>query len=466
MLAFLSIKLDYVIVLLLFAILAAVLCTNIHKITWLAEAIPEKMPNIFDPNLKAELIFESELKREGGTLSPVSTMAFLGINDILILDKNHGTVNRIVNGVLLEEPLIDVSVANKRERGLLGIDTFSSSKSSGNKTQYVFLYYTESVKDGNDVCPISYYCEPGNDPIGNRLYRYEINGNKLANPKLLLNLPALPGPIHNGGVVKVGPDNNVYVTIGDVLGYTKHYSQTRSLNFKNGTEPDGRAGILRVTIDGKSVNEKGILGDKDFLKFYYAYGIRNSFGIDFDPVTGKLWDTENGPDYGDEINIVEPGFNSGWNKVQGYWVPIYNESRGGDFIAGAKISSQEGNRFVDFGGKGKYSAPEFTWNQTAGPTAIKFLETDIYGKEYKNDLLVADINNGYLYHFNLNKDRTGLSLPEPLKDKIANNLDELKGVILGDHFGVITDMDIGPDGYLYILSHHKNNAEIFKIMLK
>jgi glucose/arabinose dehydrogenase len=178
------------------------------------------MPNIFDPNLKAELIFESEIKREGGTLSPVTTMAFLGANDILMLDKNNGTVNRIVNGVLLEHPLIDVSVANKRERGLLGIDTFLSSKSSSN-TQYVFLYYTESVKDGNDVCPVSYYCAPGNDPIGNRLYRYKINGNKLANPKLLLDLPALPGPIHNGGVVKVGPDNNVYVTIGDVLGYTQ-----------------------------------------------------------------------------------------------------------------------------------------------------------------------------------------------------------------------------------------------------
>ena len=50
---------------------------------------------------------------------------------------------------------------------------------------------------------------------------------------------------------------------------------------------------------------------------YYAYGIRNSFGMDFDPVTGNLWDTENGPSYGDEINLVEPGFNSGWQVVQG-----------------------------------------------------------------------------------------------------------------------------------------------------
>ncbi len=52
---------------------------------------------------------------------------------------------------------------------------------------------------------------------------------------------------------------------------------------------------------------------------YYAYGIRNSFGIDFDPVTGRLWDTENGPAFGDEINLVEPGFNSGWVSAQGIW---------------------------------------------------------------------------------------------------------------------------------------------------
>jgi glucose/arabinose dehydrogenase len=54
------------------------------------------------------------------------------------------------------------------------------------------------------------------------------------------------------------------------------------------------------------------------LNMYYAYGIRNSFGLDFDPLTGNLWDTENGPEYGDEINLVELSFNSGWLKLVGY----------------------------------------------------------------------------------------------------------------------------------------------------
>ena len=68
---------------------------------------------------------------------------------------------------------------------------------------------------------------------------------------------------------------------------------------------DGRAGILRITQDGKPVlsgNAEGILGNEYPLNLYYAYGVKNSFGIDFDPVTDKLWLTENGPKYGDEIN--------------------------------------------------------------------------------------------------------------------------------------------------------------------
>ena len=76
---------------------------------------------------------------------------------------------------------------------------------------------------------------------------------------------------------------------------------------------------LRFTQNGNPV-ETGILGEKYPLNLYFAYGIRNGFGLDFDPVSGKLWDTENGPQSGDEINLVEPGFNGGWNKIQGMGV--------------------------------------------------------------------------------------------------------------------------------------------------
>ena len=125
--------------------------------------------------------------------------------------------------------------------------------------------------------------------------------------------------LHEGGVVKIGPDGNVYLVVGDLrsIPETGNIVKSKAVNYIDGIDPDGRAGILRFNIHGEPVNQKGILGDTYPLNLYYAYGIRNSFGFAFDPVTGKLWDTENGPNYGDEINLVEPGFNSGWGMFMG-----------------------------------------------------------------------------------------------------------------------------------------------------
>jgi len=425
------------------------------------------LPKVYDSNLKVESVFETGVNGEIN-LSPVSSMSILSTNDILLLDKNYGAVHRIVNGTV-KEPVLDVNLANKRERGMLGIDSTTHTISNGTKDEiikYVFLYYTESNYDGNDVCPTAGYCEPGNDPLGNRLYRYELKDNKLVKPKLLLDLPALPGPAHNGGVLEIGPDNNLYVTIGDVLGSSNESYKTKAQNFRKGTDPDGRAGILRITQDGQPVGN-GILGQDEPLNWYYAYGIRNSFGIDFDPRTGNLWDTENGPDYGDEINLVRPGFNSGWVVLQGIWRPGYDrEERGssGDLLAGAELLNPDNDELENFDGKGEYSTPEFIWNQTVGPTAIKFLHSDKYGMAYKDDLFVGDIAHGYIYHFDLNKDRNALLLNGSLEDKIANTPDELKQMIFAKGFYHIVDMEVGPDGYLYVLSHSNGKARIFQIV--
>ena len=433
-----------------------------------SELTAGNVPIISDPSLKIELVFQKEIKREGGTLSPISSMAFLEVNDILLLNKNEGTVNRIMNGSMLDEPLLDVNVANKRERGMLGIAVTSrnSSNEHNDDVRNVFLYYTESEKmDGSDSCRETYYCKSDSETIGNHLYKYELKDNKLVNSELLLQLPAWPAPAHNGGIIEIGPDNYLYITVGDFVGSVNETTRTKAQNYKNGTEPDGRAGILRLTQDGKPVFES-IFGNEFPLNLYYAYGIRNSFGIEFDPVTHKLWDTENGPDYGDEINLVEPGFNSGWNKVQGIWKPKYDPVRGGDLIAGEKLIETDIRTLVDFDGRGKYSEPEFTWNQTVGPSQMKFLNSDKFPSEYKDDLFVGDTNDGYLYHFELNDNRTSLILKGDLEDKIANNSQEIadNDIIIGQGFGHITDIEVGPDGYLYVLSHDNNTVSIYRIL--
>jgi aldose sugar dehydrogenase len=396
-------------------------------------------PVIDDPNLKLELVSEG--------LQLPTQMAFIGPNDILVLEKETGTVKRIVNDVIQEEPVLDVNVATGYDRGLLGIAMAETDNEiiQGN-ANIVYFYYTESERDANDDCSSSVSCSDENEPFGNRLYRYELVDNKLVNPKLLLDLPASPGGSHNGGSMLIGSDNNIYLPIGEV-----GYQAGQISNNDDGPPPDGRGGILRVTQRVEAI-EPTILGDEDPLNKYYAYGIRNSYGIDFDPETGNLWDTENGPDCGDEINLVEPGFNSGWEKVQGI--------REAEDYCGGPVAPEEPDDLVDFDGKGKYSDPEFTWRLPVGVTSIKFLDSNKLGKDYQNDIFVGDFNNGNLYHFDLSEDRDQLLLEGPLKDRIANNQDELQEVILGRGFNGITDIEVGPDGYLYVLSYA---GKIFRI---
>ena len=261
-----------------------------------------QVATVTDPNLRIEPVAKG--------LDFPTSMALLGPDDILVLEKESGTIKRIVNGSILPEPVLDANVAIDEGRGMLGI---ALAKSENNIT-YAFTYYTQSGgrKDGDDL--------DGIEPAGNRLYRYEWQDGKLVNPKLLLDLPATTmkkdgRPAHMGGKVAIAPDQSVYVVIGDA-GALAAGHKTLAQNVNQGPPPDGTSGILRVNWDGQTVG-RGILGDGHPLDKYYAYGIRNSFGIAFDPVTGKLWDTENGPEFGDEINLVEPGFNSGYLVAHG-----------------------------------------------------------------------------------------------------------------------------------------------------
>jgi glucose/arabinose dehydrogenase len=367
-------------------------------------------PSVNDISLTVEQV-------AGGLISPTA-MAFLDEDTVLVLEKDNGRVMVIEDGELQPEPLLDVAVANDGERGLLGTAVSRENET----TTYVFLYFTESGGgvDGDDM--------QGVPPAGNRLYRYELQGDQLVNPTLLLDLPALPGPRYNGGPVVIGPDDNVYVIIGDVGGHT-----TMVQNFEDGPGADGTSGILRVGKNGEV--PEPIIGTDTFSKYYFAYGMRSSYGMDFDPMTGMLWDTENGAPFVDEINLVDTGFNSGWKIVQGIVPPDYN-------LTG----------LVMFNAESHYSNPEFTWTEPVDPTGLEFLTSSALGEEYENDMFVGDISNGTIYRFELNENRSAFVLEGALDDTIANTPEEAEDAIFGTGFGRITDIKTGPDGYLYILS--------------
>ena len=262
------------------------------------------IPTVNDTSLKVTPVISG--------LKMPTTMAFLGHDDFLVLQKG-GTVSRVTDGTISNNPLLNVTVPTELTQGMLGI---AISKNLKLNTTYVFLYYTEGVKksaNGQDQTNVI-------EAVGNRVYRYELVDDKLVNPLLLLKLPAKQDYMDNGGYLRIGPDSHLYLTVGAITGNNISDVETLTQNFINGTPVDGRAGILRITQDGEPVlNEKGngLLGNGYPLNLYYGYGLKDSFGIDFDPLTSNLWDAEPGRFINDEINMIEQGFNGGFEALQG-----------------------------------------------------------------------------------------------------------------------------------------------------
>ncbi len=423
-----------------------ILCNLVNNDLNNAFAVEKEPPILYDQNLQLTQLTDK--------LEFPTGIDFLGENDILVIEKNTGQVKRIINGEVLYQPVLDVNVASESERGLLGIailntnpDTATNDEAQQNYPDNVikvFLFYTETKDIDNG------------DILGNRLYKYDFINEKLVNPKLLLDLPFLPGPSHNGGVLELGPDNILYLIVGDVNREGNPAYMTLAQNIEDSKIPDGRGGVLRLTVDGDPViDDFSSLGDSGLLNFYYGYGIRNSFGIGLDPVTGILWETENGSNYGDEINVIFPGFNGGWRQVLGLSIEYEN----------FKNKAFDRSKLILFDGKGKYYDPVFTWADTVAPTAITFINSKIFGEEYKNDLLVGSVKQGRIFLFNLNETRTGLDLPsEQLVDKMADVDEELEPVTLGRNFGTITDIEINPyDGKIYVVDGQSKKGKIYQI---
>ena len=184
---------------------------------------------------------------------------------------------------------------------------------------------------------------------------------------------------------------------------------------------------------------------------YYAIGVRNSFGLTVDPLTGNLWMTDNGNDKYDEINLVLEKSNLGATKYVG---PVNKESV-------ATVPGYE--EYV-------YKNPEFSWELPVAPTALEFVDSNMFQK-YKNWLFVADSINGNIYKFRVNSDRTGFIFDQPhLQDNVLNIVDEpgnnlvesMDEILFGKNFGIISDIEFGPDGALYVIS--LSEGTIYKII--
>ena len=211
---------------------------------------------------------------------PVS-LGFAPDGRIFFTEKNTGNIRIIqTNGTLLPTSFATVNpILNVEEAGLLGI-ALDPAFSSNN---YVYVYYT--------------YRDSGSFTHGH-IVRYTASGNTGTSVRDIFDVTSsAPNTVyHNGGYIKFGPDGKLYAMVGEF-----HQGQQA----QNQSSMTGK--MLRMNPDGSVPSDNPTAGSLDF-----AFGIRNSFGFDFDSSNNRLIATMAGPSSDDKILIIVKGGNYGW----------------------------------------------------------------------------------------------------------------------------------------------------------
>ena len=482
-------------------------------------------PTVVDPNLGVRTAVSG--------LTTPSTMAFIGPNDFLVLEKNTGQVKRVVNGAV-QSIVLDLSVNFASERGLLGIALHPQFPMNPG----VYLFWSCQAPPppaSSPFIPTQARCadtpETGPDSgqllgaplLGNRIDRFRWTGSALVFDRNVIMLRSFqndggPEPAgqgdsaqparanHDGGVLAFGPDGKLYLAAGD----TGRRGQLQ--NLPNGPTPpsaDDQFGgpapdnahlsgmILRLNDDGTTPTDNpffavgGSMGGEAGanIQRLFAYGLRNTFGIAFDPVSGSLWDQQNTDDAFDELNRVERGMNGGWIQIMGpvsriaQFKQIEQTLPPSGGVPGAELQqirwgpsniadtpSEALSRLFTLPGS-TYSDPEFSWKFAVPPAGIGFLSGSALGPQYRNDLFVGAATpatlGGHLFRFNLTGNRRQIGVDDPrLDDRVADNLakndiTESESLLFGTNFGVGTDVETGPNGNLFVVS--LSNGAVYEI---
>ena len=366
-------------------------------------------------------------------LSQPTTMAFVDANTALVIEKSSGIVKRIVNGVVQATPAIDLPVNSSSERGGLGI-CLSPNFASDN---YVFIYYSHANTQGGTW-------------TGNRVERFVYNhgtGTLTFDQSIIesANDPSQGnGPNHDGGIIMAGPDGKLYIITGDLN--RGQFGNPRIEQNTSTTEVAGVGGIHRLNLDGTIPSDNPFFSHaSERIRTYWAYGIRNSFGMTYDPLSDYIWFSENGPNQYDEINVVPTaGMNSGWLKIMGPDArnAVYSLNQNTNWNAN-QLTILKGSYYRD---------PEFSWLSSIAPTATVVAASPKMRVEERNNMLMGDNNFGNLYHFQMNPARDGFVLSGGAADKVADSSTERNLNVIGTGWGVTTDMEVGPDGYIYVVS--------------
>jgi glucose/arabinose dehydrogenase len=282
------------------------------------------------------------------------------------------------DGTPVPEPFLDIIslVRSGGEQGLLSLAFAPDYSASGR----FYVWYTAP--------------RPG-DATGSVLMLDEFTRSadpERADPATRRNLLAIDHPIesnHNGGQLMFGPDGFLYVSIGD------HLVHANAQNTANTNKP-GK--IHRITTTGAAAAGNPIAGNT-----FWAYGIRNSFGFNFDPANGNLWASDNGPTCNDEMNLIVKGGNHAWGPAGESCEPGIWESTNED-------------------GPAPRIRPKVLWQPTTAPTGVAFCSSCGLRAEDEGTLLAGQVNNGHIRRLLLDANRTAVTRDQLLFDHASGVL--------------------------------------------
>ena len=255
------------------------------------------------------------------------------------------------------------------------------------------------------------YSAAGPGGAGTALYRARLDGTRLRDGQLLYRLPRLSGSSrHFGSRIVFGPDGYLYMSIGD-----------RGDRFRAQRLDDAAGSTLRFNPDGSIPADNPFHGRRDALAEIYSYGHRNAQGMAVHPETGEVWQHEHGPRGGDEVNIIRPGANFGWPNV------TYGEEYSGGEI-GVGTDAPE------------YESPRIHWTPSIAPSGMSFYTGNLF-PEWQGDIFVGALAGRHLRRLELDGRRV---------------VDQ--EVLLKNRIGRIRDVEVGPDGKLWLLTDEDNGA--------
>jgi glucose/arabinose dehydrogenase len=377
------------------------------------------------PSLDRPLIFNSSTRGSGGNNIPGPKyrvvplrgltypygLAFLPNGNMLITER-AGRLRIVRDGKLDPRAIAGVpEVLNTRQRGMNDIALHPRFA----ENQWIYFTYYKPVAGS-----------AGNAKATLARARFD-GGYTLSDVSDIFSTDSVVGGPSAAEIV-FGRDGKIYMTIG--IPIPRPANDAVAATVTDAQDPNSYYGkVLRLNDDGSAPKDNPFYGRPGYKPELYALGIRNAMGPYVHPETGELWETENGPQGGDEINIIKAGKNYGWPVIS------YGRAYTGDLTGGTGPSS---NQPFAAG----MEQPWLFWSPSISTAAITFYTADRF-PQWKGNIFVGGLVGAQLH-------RIVLSPTNGLPTRRQPMLTELKQRI--------REVEQGPDGLLYLLTDEDEGA--------